>query len=242
MLSSFSPSRLLAGLKPQMFLPPRGGLLPMLHRPSKYVHDVLERAPRRRRILEARRHSLLFHSLRVKLRCRVVSPHGRRGGCRAWARRWRWSAGHLRAKGVHPPDHRAWKDYRVCWDLVDCLMLQFLHCVCERTWSREERNVCGARCGEIFIQRAQQNSPFETQQLPASSFYVNSRVITDRASTPLLSQSLSFTPPSRDALIAMSEPILFEDRCNVSAVNSQKYDRVSRITAESGDRHIFFNV
>ena len=40
----------------------------------------------------------------------------------------------------------------------------------------------------------------------------------------------------------MSEPILFEDRFNVSAVNSQKYDRVSRITAESGDRQIFFTL
>lgn len=40
----------------------------------------------------------------------------------------------------------------------------------------------------------------------------------------------------------MSEPILFEERFNINAINSQKYDRVSRITATAGDNQTSFTL
>ncbi|KAL9625255.1 MAG: hypothetical protein Q9160_000657 [Pyrenula sp. 1 TL-2023] len=40
----------------------------------------------------------------------------------------------------------------------------------------------------------------------------------------------------------MSEPILFEERFNINAINSQKYDRVSRITATAGDNLTSFTL
>lgn len=43
---------------------------------------------------------------------------------------------------------------------------------------------------------------------------------------------------SRSSHAAMSEPILFEDAFSVLSVNSQKYERVSRITATSNDQQI----
>jgi len=40
----------------------------------------------------------------------------------------------------------------------------------------------------------------------------------------------------------MSDPILFEDTFTITAVNSQKYDRVSRISCTSSDQLTTFNL
>ncbi|KAJ5159908.1 RNA polymerase Rpb8 [Penicillium canariense] len=40
----------------------------------------------------------------------------------------------------------------------------------------------------------------------------------------------------------MSDPILFEDTFTITDVNSQKYDRVSRITCQTSDKKIHFHL
>jgi DNA-directed RNA polymerase I, II, and III subunit RPABC3 len=88
--------------------------------------------------------------------------------------------------------------------------------------------------------RLQLFSSTTSRSIAALAFYKNDCAISGTSTTNLKSHSQTDKPAV--AIAIMSDPLLFEDTFTITAINAQKYDRVSRLTCTSNDASLTFTL